>query len=105
MNTLLYNKLKPDLKVAWLADLFPEEKPLTYFLQIVTKNIVYTVLNATLYTALYTTVCTVLNTTVCTVLYTVPYTILYADAKSGITKFIIFSTEHSTVNLPQYSSL
>ena len=91
--------------MAGLADLFPEEKPLTCFLQIVTNNIVYTVLNTTLYTALYTTVCTVLNTTVCTVLYTVPYTILYTDAKSGITKFIVFLTEHSTVNLPQYPSL
>ena len=91
--------------MAGLADLFPEEKPLTCFLQIVTNNIVYTVLNTTLYTALYTTVCTVLNTTVCTVLYTVPYTILYTDAKSGITKFIVFLTEHFTVNLPQYPSL
>ena len=81
-----------------LADLFPEEEPLTSFLQIITNNIVYTVLNTTLYTALYTTVCTVLNTTVCTVLYTVPYTILYTDAKSGITQFIVFLTEHSTVN-------
>jgi hypothetical protein len=63
------------------------------------------VLNTILYTALYTTVCTVLNTTVCIVLYTVPYTILYTDAKSGITKFIVFLTEHSTVNLPQYPSL
>ena len=88
-----------------LADLFPEEKPLTCFLQIATNNIVYTVMNTTLYTALYTTVFTVLNTTVCTVLYTVPYTILYTDAKSGITKFIVFLTEHSTINLPQYPSL
>ena len=46
-----------------------------------------------------------MNTTVCTVLYTVPYTILYADAKSGITKFIVFLTEPSTVNLSQYPSL
>ena len=91
--------------MAGLADLFPEEKPLTCFLQIVTNTIVYTVLNTILYTALYTTVCTVLNTTVCTVLYTVPYTILYTDVKSGITKFIVFLTEHSTVNLPQYPSL
>ena len=91
--------------MAGLADLFPEEKPLTCFLPFVTNNIVYTVLNNTLYTALYTTVCTVLNTTVCTVLYTVPYNILYTDAISGITKFIVFLTEHSTVNLPQYPSL
>jgi hypothetical protein len=91
--------------VAGLADLFPEEKPVTCFLQIVTNNIVYTVLNTTLYTALYTTVCTVLSTTVCTVLCTVLYTILYTDAKSGITKFIVFLTEHSTVNLPQYPSV
>ena len=91
--------------MAGLADLFPEEKPLTCYLQIVTNNIVYTVLNTTLYTALYTTVCTVLNATVCTVLYTVPYTILYTDAKSGITKFIVFFTENSTVNLLQYPSL
>ena len=89
--------------MAGLADLFPEEKPLTCFLQIVTNNIVYTVLNTTLYTALYTTVCTVLNPRVCTVLYTVPYTILYA--KSGITKFIVFLTENSTVNFAQYPSL
>ena len=88
-----------------LADLLPEEKPLTFFLQIVTNNIVYTVLNTILYTLLYATVCTVLNTTLCTVLYTVPYTILYTDAKGGITKFIVFLTEHSTVNLTQYPSL
>ena len=62
----------------------------------------YTVLNLILYTALYTTVCTVLNTTVCTVLYTVPNTILYTDTKSGIIKFIVFLTERSTINLPQY---
>ena len=91
--------------MAGLADLFPEELSLTCFLQIVTNNIVYTVLNTTLYTALYTTVWTVLNTTVCIVLYTVPYTILYTDTKSGITKFIEFLTEHSTVNLRQYPSL
>ena len=91
--------------MAGLADLFLEEKPLTCVLQIVTNTIVYTVLNTTLYTALYTTVCTVMNTTVCTVLYTVPYTILYTDAKSGITKFIVFLNEHSTENLPQYPSL
>ena len=91
--------------MAGLADLFREEQPPPCFLQIVTNNIVYTVLNTTLYTALYTTVCTILNTTVCTVLYTVPYTILYTDAKNGITKFIVFLTEHSTVNLPQYPSL
>ena len=89
--------------MAGLADLFPEEKHITCFLQ--TNNIVYTVLNTTLYGALYTTVCTVLNTTVCTVLYTVPYTILYTDAKIGITKYIVFLAEHSTVNLPQYPSL
>ena len=62
-------------------------------------------LNTILYNALYITVCTVLITTVCIVLYTVHYTILYTDAKSGITKFIVFLTEHSTVNLPQYPSL
>ena len=62
----------------------------------------YNLINTTLHTALYTTVCTVLNTTVCTVLYTALYTILYTDAKNGITKFIVFLTEHSTVNLPQY---
>ena len=92
------------MKVAGLAYLFPEEKHLPCFLQIVSNNIVYTVMNTILYTALYTTVCTVLYTTVCTVLYTVPYTILYTDAKSGITQFIVFLTEHSTVNLPQYPS-
>ena len=83
-------------------------------MQIVTNNLVYTVLNTTLYaplyttvctvlnTPLYTTVCTVLNTTMCTVLYTVPYTILYTETKSGIVKYIVILTEHSTVNLPQY---
>ena len=91
--------------MAGLADLFREEKPLTCFLQIVTNNIVYTVLNTTLYNALYTTVCTVLNTTVCTVLFTLPYNILYIDAKSGITKIIVFLSEHSTVSLPQCPSL
>ena len=90
--------------MAWLADLFPEEKPLTCFLQILTNNIEYTVLKNTLYTALYTTVCTVLKTTVCTVLYTVPNTILYTNTKSGNIKFIVFLTERSTVNLPQYPS-
>ena len=82
--------------MAGLADLFPEETTLPCFLQIVTNTIVYTVLNTILYTALYTTVCTVLNTTVRTLLYT----ILYTDAKSGITKYIAFLTEHSTVYLP-----
>ena len=105
MYTLLYNKLWQDLKVAGLADLFCEEKPLTYFLQFVTENIVYTILNTTLYTSLYTTVCTVLNTIVCTVLYTVPYTILYTEAKSGINKYIVYLSEHWTVNLPQYPSV
>ena len=62
-------------------------------------------MNTTLYTALYTTVCTVLNTTVCTLLYTVPYILLYTDAKIGITKLILFLTEHYTVNLPKYPSL
>ena len=83
--------------MAGLADLFPEEKPLTCFLQIVTDNIGYTVLNTTLYTALFSTVCTVL--------YTVPYTILYTDATNSIMKFIVFLTAHSTVSLPQYLSL
>ena len=91
--------------MAWLSDLFPEKKTLTCFLQILTNNIEYTVLNTSLYTALYTTVCTVLNTKVCTVLYTVPNTILYTDTKSGIIKFIVFLTERSTVNFPQYPSL
>ena len=86
--------------MAGLADLFLEKQSLPCFLLIVSNNIVYNVLNTILYTALYTTVCTVLYTTVCTVLYTVPYTIIYTDAKSGITQFIVFLTEHSTVNLP-----
>ena len=91
--------------MAGLADFFPEEKPLTCFLDIVTNNTVYTVLKIILHAALYTTVCTVLNITMFTVLYTVPYTILYTDAKSGITKFIVFLTEYCTVNLPQNHSL
>ena len=84
---------------------YPEEQPLPDFVKSLTNNIVNTVLNNNLYTALLTTTCTVLNTTVCTVLYTVPYTILYTDAKSGITKFIAFLIEHSTVNVFQYPSL
>ena len=101
----MYNKLKPDLKVAGLSDLFPEEKPLSFFLQIGTYNIVYTILNTILYTARYTTVCTVMYTKVCTVLYTVPYTILYTEPKSGINKYIVYLTEHSTVSLPRYPSV
>ena len=93
------------MKVAGLADIFLEEKTLPCFLQVVTNHTVYTVLNTILYIALYTSVCTVLYTTVCTVLYTVPYTILYTDAKIGITKYIVFLAEHSTVNLPQYPSV
>ena len=37
----------------------------------------------------------------CTV-YTVPYTILYKDAISGIDKYTVYLTEHSSVNLPKY---
>ena len=32
--------------------------------------------------------------------YTVPYTILYTDAISGIDKYTVYLTEHSSVNLP-----
>ena len=87
-----------NLKVVVIELLDSLSNDIAEFLFDRTGCIMYTVLNTILYTALYTTVCTVLNTTVCTVLYTVPYTILYTDAKSGITQFIVFLTEHSTVN-------
>ena len=34
------------------------------------------------------------------IVYTVPYTILYKDAISGIDKYTVYLTEHSTVKLP-----
>ena len=37
--------------------------------------------------------------------YTVPYIILYTDAKSGIDKYTVYLTDHSTVHLPQYPTV
>ena len=33
-------------------------------------------------------------------MYTVSYTLLYTDAISGIDKYTVYLTEHSSVNLP-----
>ena len=33
-------------------------------------------------------------------MYTLPYTVLYTDAISGIDKYTVYLTEHSSVNLP-----
>ena len=46
------------------------------------------------------TVSSILYAKVYSTVYTVPYTILYTDAISGIDKYTVYLTEHSSVNLP-----
>ena len=53
----------------------------------------------------YYTVYSILYIEVYSTVSTVPYTILYKDARSGIDKYTVYLTEHSSVNLTKYPSV
>ena len=51
------------------------------------------------------TVYSILDSKVYSTVYTVSYAIIYKDAISGIDKYTVYLTEHSSVNLPKYPSV